>query len=158
MDFKAPLELWNPLSKAVCDKFHRSGGHGKCNCLPDRNNFHRSRAWQVIVLIFDTALCQIHIQVNMQYCGNILSYLGSVMSYYTFTIHSRVIQEKVYIWNDIDVFTQNYKNTFWYKIQMIEIHAHTKHHYQHHLQTQWWGWLKTVSRLLKVFKDMLSMP
>ena len=33
VDFKAPQELWNPLSKAVPGKFHRSGGHCKYNCL-----------------------------------------------------------------------------------------------------------------------------
>ena len=34
-------------------KFHRSGGHSKCNCLQDPANFHRSQAWK-IVLIFST--------------------------------------------------------------------------------------------------------
>ena len=53
MDFKAPWELWNPLSKAVPGKFHGSGGHSKCNCLQDQANFHRSWAWQ-IVHIFNT--------------------------------------------------------------------------------------------------------
>ena len=48
MDFKAPQELWNPLSKAVPGKFHGSGGHSKCNCLQDRANFHRSQAWQIV--------------------------------------------------------------------------------------------------------------
>ena len=33
--------------------FHRSGRRSKGNCLQDRANFHRSRAWQ-IVLIFHT--------------------------------------------------------------------------------------------------------
>ena len=42
----------NPLSKAVSDKFHRSGRYSKYNCLHDRSNFHKSRAWQ-IVLIFN---------------------------------------------------------------------------------------------------------
>ena len=34
--FKAPHELWNPQSKAVPGKFHKCGGHSKCNCLQDR--------------------------------------------------------------------------------------------------------------------------
>ena len=33
VDFKAPWELWNPLSKAVPRKFHGFGGHSKCNRL-----------------------------------------------------------------------------------------------------------------------------
>ena len=40
--FKAPHELWNPQSKAVPGKFHKYGGHSKCNCLQDWDNFHRS--------------------------------------------------------------------------------------------------------------------
>ena len=31
MDFKAPRELWNPLSKAVRNKYHGRGGHSKYN-------------------------------------------------------------------------------------------------------------------------------
>ena len=54
-NFKAPRELWNPLSKAVPSKFHGSVGHSKCNCLQNRANFHRSRAFQ-IALIFDTTI------------------------------------------------------------------------------------------------------
>ena len=46
MDFKAPQELWNPLSKAVPGKFHGSGKQSKCNCLHDQTNFHQPRAWQ----------------------------------------------------------------------------------------------------------------
>ena len=42
MDFKAPGELWNPLSKAVPGKFHRSGGHSKWNFLQDRASFQVS--------------------------------------------------------------------------------------------------------------------
>ena len=52
VDFKAPHELWNPLSKAVPNKFHGSGAQSKCNCLQDQANSHRSQAWQ-IVLIFN---------------------------------------------------------------------------------------------------------
>ena len=55
MDFKAPWELWNTLSKTIPGKFHGSGRHSKCNCLQDWADFHRSHAWQ-IVLIFSTAL------------------------------------------------------------------------------------------------------
>ena len=29
VDFTAPRELWNPLRKAVPDKFHGFGGHSK---------------------------------------------------------------------------------------------------------------------------------
>ena len=53
MDFRAPKELYNPLSKTVPRKYHGSGGQSKCNCLQDRANFHRSRAWQNF-LIFNT--------------------------------------------------------------------------------------------------------
>ena len=35
VDFKAPWELWNPLSKAVPDKFQWSGGQSKHKCLQD---------------------------------------------------------------------------------------------------------------------------
>ena len=55
LDFKAPQELWNPLSKAIPGKFHRFDGHSKCNCFQDQANFKRTRAWQ-IVLIFNTVL------------------------------------------------------------------------------------------------------
>ena len=41
-------ELWNPLSKAVPDKFHGSGGHNKHNCLQYRANFHRSRPLKIV--------------------------------------------------------------------------------------------------------------
>ena len=34
-------------------KFHGSGVHSKRNCLQDQANFHKSRAWQ-IVLVFNT--------------------------------------------------------------------------------------------------------
>ena len=50
---KPPGSFENPLSKTVPGKIHGSGGHTKCNCLQDWVNFHRSRAWQ-IVLIFNT--------------------------------------------------------------------------------------------------------
>ena len=52
---KASWELWNPLSKSVPSKFHGSGRHSKHSCLQEWANFHRSWAWQ-IVLIFSTAL------------------------------------------------------------------------------------------------------
>ena len=54
MDFKVPQELLNPLHKAVPGKFYGSGGQSKPNCLQDWANFHRSQAWQ-IVLIINTA-------------------------------------------------------------------------------------------------------
>ena len=40
-------ELWNLLSKAVPDKFHRSDRHSKCICLQDGANFYRSWACQI---------------------------------------------------------------------------------------------------------------
>ena len=58
VEFKAPRELWNSMSKkAVTGKFHGSGGHIKLNCLQDQANFHRSQAWQ-IVLIFNSGIWQ----------------------------------------------------------------------------------------------------
>ena len=33
LDFKAPRELWNPMSKAVSGKFHGDGEHSKHNFL-----------------------------------------------------------------------------------------------------------------------------
>ena len=44
---------WNPLSKAAPDKFLGSGRRSKHNSLQNQANFHRSWAWQ-IVIIFDT--------------------------------------------------------------------------------------------------------
>ena len=50
MDYKAPQELWNPLSKAVPGKFHGAGEHSKYNCLQDQADFHRSRARQIVLI------------------------------------------------------------------------------------------------------------
>ena len=61
--FKVPWELWNPLCKAVPGKFNGSGGYSKCNCLQDQANFHRSWAWQ-IVLIFYTEI--IYLRPNLR--------------------------------------------------------------------------------------------
>ena len=44
-------ELWNPLSKALPVKIDESGGHTKRNCLQDQSNFHKSRAWQIIIIL-----------------------------------------------------------------------------------------------------------
>ena len=41
----------NSLSKAVPGEFHGSGRHSKCNCLPDRANFHKSQAWQIVMFL-----------------------------------------------------------------------------------------------------------
>ena len=49
MDFKAPGELWNPLNKTIPGKFHGSGRLSKCHCLQDL--FHRSRAWQTVIIL-----------------------------------------------------------------------------------------------------------
>ena len=53
-DFKAPWELWNPLSKAVPGTFQEYGRHSKCYCSQDQVNFRRSDTWQ-IVIIFNSA-------------------------------------------------------------------------------------------------------
>ena len=53
MDFKAPQELQNPLSKAVPGKVGESDGQNKNNCLQDWSNVHQGWAWQ-IVSIFNT--------------------------------------------------------------------------------------------------------
>ena len=55
VDFKAHWELWNPLSKAGPDKFHGSDEHSKHKCLQKQINFHKSCAWQ-FVLIFNTGI------------------------------------------------------------------------------------------------------
>ena len=67
VDFKAPREFWNPLSKAVPNKFHRFGRHSECNCLQDQANFNRSRAWQ-IVLIFNTVIRYNHVNPQPTQC------------------------------------------------------------------------------------------
>ena len=50
VDFKAPRELWNPLSEAVPGKFHGCGGHCKCNCLQVWVNFNIYRAWHFVLI------------------------------------------------------------------------------------------------------------
>ena len=39
VDFEAPRELWNQLSKAVPGQFHGPGRNSKRNCLQDRDKF-----------------------------------------------------------------------------------------------------------------------
>ena len=39
------------MSKSLPSKFHGSGGHNKRNYLQHRANFHRSRAWQIIIIL-----------------------------------------------------------------------------------------------------------
>ena len=73
MDFKAPLELWNPLSKAVPRIFHGSGWHSKHSCPQDQANMHRSRVWQ-IVLISNTALWYLH-KIYEKWLNKILQHL-----------------------------------------------------------------------------------
>ena len=51
IDFKTPWELWNSLNKVVPGKFHGFGGHKKCDCLQDQANFHRSRTWQIVLIL-----------------------------------------------------------------------------------------------------------
>ena len=48
------LLLWS-----VPGKLHGSDGHSKRKCLQDRANFHRSRAWQ-IVLMLNTIMTSTH--------------------------------------------------------------------------------------------------
>ena len=57
MDFKAPQELWNPLSKAVLGKLHGSGGHSKCNFSQDQANFYSSWAWQIALVLTLLDVC-----------------------------------------------------------------------------------------------------
>ena len=47
--------LWNPRSEAAPGKFHRSTGHSECNRLKDEAKFHRSHAWEIII-IFNTVI------------------------------------------------------------------------------------------------------
>ena len=43
----------------VYRSFHESGGHSKRDYLQDRANFHRSRAWQIVIIVnTDTAFLQ----------------------------------------------------------------------------------------------------
>ena len=80
MDFRAPHEVWNPLSKAEPGKFHGSvsGRHLKRNCLQDRAKFHRSRAWKIvlffsIVMVFSITQCNRFIgdQIGVCMCASI---------------------------------------------------------------------------------------
>ena len=50
--FQIKLRLLNPT---VPDKLNGSGGQSKLNCLQNWANFHRSRAWQIL-LIFNVEL------------------------------------------------------------------------------------------------------
>ena len=52
VDFKAPREPWNPLSKAVHvpGKLRGPGGHSKRNCLQDRGNCHRSQITNLTIV------------------------------------------------------------------------------------------------------------
>ena len=70
--FLSSRELSNPRSKAIPGKFHGSDGHSKHNYLQDLANFHRSRAWQIVLsfnatecMLFETVLFTIH---QMSYC------------------------------------------------------------------------------------------
>ena len=76
VDLKAPLNLWNLLSKAVPGKFHGSCRHRKCNCLQHQAHVYKSLAWQ-IVLIFNT--------VESSHCGTfqliVLGWQGTLWSH-----------------------------------------------------------------------------
>ena len=50
VDFKAPRQLLNLLSKAVPGRLNGSGEHIERNCLQDRANFHRFHAWQIVLI------------------------------------------------------------------------------------------------------------
>ena len=62
VDFQAPQEFWNPLSKAVV-YFVCLAGMVNTNVYKTRDNFHRSLAWQ-IVLISNTGKCNIFTKDN----------------------------------------------------------------------------------------------
>ena len=67
VNFKTPRPLWKPQSKAVSDKFHVSGGHSKRKSLHNRVHFHRTPAWQ-IVLIFNTDILWAAVFVVCEIC------------------------------------------------------------------------------------------
>ena len=95
MDFKASQDLWDPLSKAVPGKFHGSGGHTKHDLLQDWANFHRSRAWQ-IVLFFNTDIV-FFIHGDGKLYGDIyLSWQGCWLD-----IAQRGCSGSCSIWNDL---------------------------------------------------------
>ena len=97
MDFTAPRGLWNPLRKKVPCKFRGSGEHSKLNCLQDWANFHRIRAWQ-IVLIFNTT--------------TINALLGQLVSNTSDCLHFNIRYTQNLHYNDIFVSDQSQKNTF----------------------------------------------
>ena len=72
MDFNAPWEILNPMSKAVLSEFDRCGWHSKQSCLQGWANFHRSQAWQ-IVLICNTSSVLIQVMTWSHYLKLILT-------------------------------------------------------------------------------------
>ena len=59
--------IWNQLSKdVVSGKHQRSGGHRKRNCLQDRADFHRSRAWQIVLTFDNDTIHDIKFRVRIQ--------------------------------------------------------------------------------------------
>ena len=62
----------NPMKKVVPGKFHGSGWNSKGNCLNDRANFYKSRAWK-IGLIFITA----NVVWMSQLCDRTNAFLGT---------------------------------------------------------------------------------
>ena len=124
--FQSSRELWNPLSKAVPGKFHRSGRHGKCNCLQDRANSHRSLAWQ-IALIFNTDnlwhSCTLRPEHNAQHFAdnnfrfNLLNENCCILFNFQWSLFSRVeltISHHWYrYWPDAEQMTSHYLNQWW---------------------------------------------
>ena len=75
MDPKSLRELWNSSSKAAPGKFHWSCGHSKPNCLQDRTNFQRSRAWQIVlILTLLSASAKFHFDIDYAYTGGAFCY------------------------------------------------------------------------------------
>ena len=66
VDFKALGELWNSLSKAVPGAFYGSVGHIKRSCQQDWANFHRSRAWQIILIFNTVYMCMYIVFIQLQ--------------------------------------------------------------------------------------------
>ena len=47
-------------TKAVSGQFHGSGRHSKCNGSQDRANFHRSQAWQIVLIVNTVNMTHFH--------------------------------------------------------------------------------------------------
>ena len=83
--------LRNPLSKTVPGEFHGSGGQSKRNCLQERADFHRSRAWQ-IVLIFNAGQWRIYASEKL--------FQGDDLNGMPHIYHSNFIKNNVDFWSN----------------------------------------------------------